>query len=383
MDLSSTISSSAITHRSFSKPMEFLLKVIMVVTGPLLLIGLLEGVAYIWEHSQANGTYAWELVASRRIDLLQYPEPGAGYTLMKPGSHYEWQGIPVDINSHGLREPETTYEKPPNTFRILNLGDSVAMGWGIREEDTYGQQLECLLNEKTDDNLRYEVINAGVPGWNLDNELAYLQAEGLKYEPDLILLDLTIVNDIYGKSALVAHKRPALIEWLRANTYFWPFLTVQLRWLEAHANGRERIGVIDPPTEPAKYFPMDSAADQWVEIWNPILAMHRLAQEHKARFMLVLFPLEFQVVDENYSTLPQELLTTKAIETDIPVLDLLPVFQQACQEKAGGVCQLEDRYLFADVWMHPSAYGHKLIAMEVDAFLDKFLDETNSKKTIP
>ena len=89
MALSSTISSSVNTHWSFSKPMEILLKVIMVVTGPLLLIGLLEGVAYIWEQSQANGPYAWELVASRRIDLLQYPEPGAGYTLMKPGNHYE------------------------------------------------------------------------------------------------------------------------------------------------------------------------------------------------------------------------------------------------------------------------------------------------------
>ena len=41
---------------------------------------------------------------------------------------------------------------------------------------------------RSGDNRHYEVINAGVPGWNLENELAYLQAEGLKYEPDLILL---------------------------------------------------------------------------------------------------------------------------------------------------------------------------------------------------
>jgi hypothetical protein len=70
------------------------------------------------------------------------------------------------------------------------------MGWGAREEDTYGRQLEQLLNEHSTGDRHYEVINAGVPGWNLENALAYLQAEGLKYEPDLILLDLTIVNDI-------------------------------------------------------------------------------------------------------------------------------------------------------------------------------------------
>ena len=354
---------------TLSKRSDILLKVAIAIISPLLFIGLLEGLAYVWERTQANGLYAWELVASRRMVWEQYPEPGAGYTLVKPGSHYEWQGIPVDINSHGLRGPETTYEKPPNMFRILNLGDSVVMGWGTREEDTYGRQLEQLLNAQGGADRRYEVINAGVPGWNLENALAYLQAEGLKYEPDLILLDLTTANDIKGKSALLADNQPAPIKWLRANTYLWPFLTVQLRWMEARAQGRERIDVIDPPTNPDKYFPLDPEAEQWTEVWNWVLAIHRLARANNARFVLVLFPLEFQVLDESYSTLPQELLTAQAAEADIPVLDLLPAFRQACREKPGGACQLEDRYLFADVWMHPSAYGHKLTAAEIEAVL--------------
>ena len=107
---------------------EWVLRIVMLILGPVLLLVLLEVVAFFWEKQQANGPYAWELVASRRIEQVKYHEPGAGYTLMKPGAHYEWKGIPVDINSHGLRGPETNYEKPPGTFRILNLGDSVAMG---------------------------------------------------------------------------------------------------------------------------------------------------------------------------------------------------------------------------------------------------------------
>ena len=339
----------------------------LALIGPVLLVGLLEGMAYVWERTQANGLYAWEMVASRRLVWEPHPEPGTGYTLMKPGSHYEWQRIPVDINSHGLRGPETTYEKPPATFRILNLGDSVAMGWGVRVEDTYGQRLESLLNEQGSDDLHYEVINAGVPGWNLENALAYLQAKGLKYEPDLILLDLTTANDIYGRSALLANNRPAPIEWLRAHTYFWPFLTVQLRGLEARTQGRERIDVIDPPTNPDRYFPPDSGAEQWKKFWSQVSAINRLAGEKDVSVVLVIVPLEYQVVDESYPTLPQELLTAKAAEAGIPVLDLLPAFQQACREKPGGACHLEDRYLFADIWMHPSAFGHKLTADELDA----------------
>jgi hypothetical protein len=363
---------------TLSRRSDILLKIAIAIISPLLLVGLLEGLAYIWEKTQANGLYAWELVASRRLVWEQYLEPGAGYTLMKPGTHYEWQGIPVDINSHGLRGPETTYEKPAGTLRILNLGDSVAMGWGVREEDSYGRRLEQRLNEQGAGDGRYEVINAGVPGWNLENALAYLQAEGLKYEPDLVLLDLTIVNDVYGKNALLAQNRPVPIEWLRTNTYFWPFLTIQLRWLEARAEGRERIGVIDPPTKPESYFPLDPEAERWTEVWNWILAIDQVARENGALVVLTLFPLEFQVLDENYSTLPQELLVARSAEAGIPVLDLLPPFRRACREKPGGACRLEDRYLFADVWMHPSAYGHELTAAELETFLTGMLEQRST-----
>jgi hypothetical protein len=360
----------AVKKVTVSKRADLLLKITMAILSPLLLIGLLEGMAYLWEREQANGLYAWELVASRRLVWEAHPEPGAGYTLMKPYSTYEWQGIPVEINSHGLRGPETTYEKPANTFRILNLGDSVAMGWGVREEETYGQRLEQWLNGQGANDLRYEVINAGVPGWNLENALAYLQAEGLRYEPDLILLDLTTSNDIRGRSALLANNQSAPIQWLRDHTYFWPFLTIQLRWMEARNNGRERIDVIDPPTEPDKYFPLDPNAEQWTKVWDWIVAINTLAEANDIRVAIVVFPLEFQVVDENYATVPQELLTEKATETGIPLLDLLPAFRQACLNKPGGICQLEDRYLFADVWMHPSAYGHEVTATEIEMFLN-------------
>jgi hypothetical protein len=243
------------------------------------------------------------------------------------------------------------------------------MGWGVREENTYGRRLESLLNEASNDNPGFEVINAGVPGWNLENASAYLQAEGLKYEPDLILLGLTLTNDIKGDSALLADNEQPLIKWLRSNTYFWPFLTVQLRWLEARAEGRERIDVIDPPTNPDKYFPPDPKAEQWTEFWNQVSVINSLAGEKDIPVVLIIFPLEFQVIDESYPTLPQELLTARATEAGIPVVDPLPAFRQACQKKPGGACQLEDHYLFADVWMHPSADGHKLIADELESFL--------------
>jgi len=372
--LSSNISPTIASSSNKSKQQSIWLNIALAIISPLFLFGLLEGAAYLWERNQANSLYAWELVASRRMVWERHPEPGAGYTLMKPSSHYEWQSITVSINSHGLRGSETPYEKPPATYRILNLGDSVAMGWGVHVEDTYGQQLEALLNEEETGDLRYEVINAGVPGWNLENALAYLQAEGLKYEPDVILLDLTIANDINGKSALLAGNDSGPFRWLSDHTYFWPFLQSQVSWAKAHAQGRDRVDTIDPPTNPAKYFPLDPESDRWDERWNSVLDINRLARENNIRVVLILFPLEFQVFDKSYPTLPQEIFMARAAEAGIPALDLLPAFQQACQEKPGGACQLEDRYLFADVWMHPSSNGHKLTAAELETFLTPIIE---------
>jgi hypothetical protein len=372
--MSSITTSTEVKTPVLSKRAEKLLTVILAVVSPLLLIGLLEGAAYFWERKQANSLYAWELVASRRMVWVQYHEPGSGYTLMQPNSHYEWQSIPVNINPHGLRGPETTYEKPSATFRILNLGDSVVMGWGVREESTYGQRLESLLNEDGSGDVRFEVINAGVPGWSLDNALSYLQAEGLKYEPDLIVLDLTIANDINGKSALSAGNGSGAFRWLSAHTYFWPFLQSQMSWAKARAEGRDRVDTIDPPTNPAKYFPLDPQSNRWTERWDTILKINRLARENNIPVVLVMFPLEFQVIDEGFPTLPQELFTAKAKEAEIPVVDLLPAFRQACLEKPGGACQLEDRYLFADVWMHPSSEGHRLVAVELNTILTQMIE---------
>lgn len=367
--MSSITTSTEVKAPALSKRAEKLLTIMLAVIGPLLLIGLLEGVAYVWERQQANSLYAWELVASRRMIWEQHPEPGAGYTLMKPDSHYEWQSIPVDINSHGLRGPETPYEKPTNTYRIVNLGDSIAMGWGVRLEDTYGKQLEALLNKQPNSELRYEVINTGVPGWSLDNALAYLQAEGLRYQPDLIVLEITIANDINGKSALLAGNDSGPFRWLSDHTYFWPFLQSQMAWAKARAQGKDRVSTIDPPTNAAKYFPLDPESERWDERWNTILDINQLAKENNIQVVLVLFPLEFQVLDKSYPTLPQEIFMEKAAEAEMPVLDLLPAYQQACREKPAGACQLEDRYLFADVWMHPSAEGHRVTAIELKEVL--------------
>ncbi len=101
--------------------------------------------------------------------------------------------VPIRTNSLGLRSPEIALAKPPDTFRILVLGDSVTFGWSLRGEDTYASQLASLLATLRP-NQRVEVINAGVSGYGTWQELRWLQETGLALDPDVIIVQ-THLND--------------------------------------------------------------------------------------------------------------------------------------------------------------------------------------------
>jgi N-acetylglucosaminyldiphosphoundecaprenol N-acetyl-beta-D-mannosaminyltransferase len=96
----------------------------------------------------------------------------------------------VRTNSLGLREDREYGPPRPGVRRILALGDSFTMGYSVAQERTWVRRLEAQLGE------RFEVINAGVPGYSTWQELAYLEEEGLALAPEVVLLGFFLGNDI-------------------------------------------------------------------------------------------------------------------------------------------------------------------------------------------
>jgi hypothetical protein len=97
-------------------------------------------------------------------------------------------GVPVHINSLELRDPrEYNLQKPPGTFRILVLGDSVTFGHGSVYEHTYPYLLEQRLKAWRAD-VDWQVWNAAVPGYNTSQELAHLLEVGPRFKPDLVIV---------------------------------------------------------------------------------------------------------------------------------------------------------------------------------------------------
>ena len=94
----------------------------------------------------------------------------------------------VRYNKYGYRDYEYSLQKPQNVFRVLVLGDSQTFGHGIKKlEDTWVKKLEARLR-KEGDGSEIEVLNISGPGWNSDTHLYALFADGLKFNPDLVIL---------------------------------------------------------------------------------------------------------------------------------------------------------------------------------------------------
>ncbi len=105
-------------------------------------------------------------------------------------------GVLYRSNSLGIRGPDYPRQPQPGVFRISVSGDSVTMGHGIREEETYPAVLERLLNAGSGEH-RFEVINLGISGLNIIHSLGRLELKGRLYNPDLVVYGFTL-NDIEG-----------------------------------------------------------------------------------------------------------------------------------------------------------------------------------------
>ena len=115
-----------------------------------------------------------------------------------------------NTNSQGFRgNVEYLKKKPENIFRIIVLGDSVTLGHGVDDAETFSAIIEKNLSLQKP----VEVINMGISGFGTVEELIQLRNCGFLYSPDLIIVSY-FPNDPYNNiiSNLFTVKNGELIQ---------------------------------------------------------------------------------------------------------------------------------------------------------------------------
>src|SRR3989344_628878 len=92
-----------------------------------------------------------------------------------------------EFNSLGFRDQGHSIEKPPDTKRIIILGDSIVYGQMVEFDQIFPQVLEKFLNRETTDS-NYEIISLARAGWNTKIQLEALEEKGLQFDPDLVIV---------------------------------------------------------------------------------------------------------------------------------------------------------------------------------------------------
>ena len=82
--------------------------------------------------------------------------------------------------------------KAPGEFRILLLGDSFTLGWGLDPDETFASKLEEKLASA---GTPATVIPAGIEAYSTDQECLWLEEHGARYQPDVVIV-LPYVNDV-------------------------------------------------------------------------------------------------------------------------------------------------------------------------------------------
>jgi hypothetical protein len=110
---------------------------------------------------------------------------------LRPNAHIVFLDKPLSVNQWGIRGPEYPPEKPAGTYRVALLGPSHIMGSGVADDETISALLGTRLSAAAADSapgVRFEVLNFGVAGYSLLQQLGMLQDRALRFRPDLVVI---------------------------------------------------------------------------------------------------------------------------------------------------------------------------------------------------
>jgi hypothetical protein len=324
------------------------------------------------------------LVAPQRLGV--WHEDRAGLALHWPGlvTYLPQFGQTVSINSMGMRDHEHPRQKPDGVFRVLVLGDSFMEALQVPFEASFPSLLQHGLEQGT--GRRIEVINASVSGWGTDDELKYLISYGAAWKADVILVAMTLHNDISDNLRQRFHtlRNGALVEQARPEQSRLAYGIVQLKGFgAAHSHlyqlvirfrraAEKRAEAAHLSSHVVELFEEqpDGNIRRGVELTARLLErIQAVAAAGGGKMVIMLLPLAVQLSPQEFAQFararaaaahpltldqPQRLMRAVGEQIKVPVIDLLPEFGRWTSAGGGPLYLAQDG--------HWNEGGHRLAA---------------------
>lgn len=253
--------------------------------------------------------------------------PRIGYEHV-PSTSAVLQSVSILTNEWGFRGPAVRQTPPPR--RILVLGNSLTLGWGVSEELTWVRRVQKMFSEKGQD---VEILNAGIGNSNVSRNVELFLTKLKELNPTDVLVqffprDGEIIpsgNDGY----LIKNSQLAAMMSL-----YWPRLWRKSESLESHYRS---------------VFSDDSEA--FKETKSALELLASFAKNRKIRLYLVMTP-EMRQLSNYPLAFIHEKMHTLSKTFGYKYIDLIDQFRDLPESRIWNMPKDP----------HPNAYGHEIIA---------------------
>ena len=141
-------------------------------------LGAAELVLRVKNSDQKN--YNIEMWRYSKLLKVLSANPNLGHE-HRPGKSAKLEGVEIRINSLGMRGPEPDLSDSAKK-KILFLGSSNTLGWGVPEEETMTSVLQKDLGENT------LVMNAGIGNYNAVRYVTLFKNKLRSLHPDIVVV---------------------------------------------------------------------------------------------------------------------------------------------------------------------------------------------------
>lgn len=346
---------------------------------------LAEGVLrLVWTppHDRSIHSFDFETALQRDSELGYVPKPGAIV-------EYPPYNATFSINAAGFRGPAIPVDRSVNRQRIAVLGDSFAWGHGVSTGEAFSEVIDAALPNA-------DVINLGVPGYDLAKSLKFYQRVGRDRRPDLVIvsicqndfrMDDAATHPSDGASRIQASAAPSATsnapaarsvkQWLHERSYLYQLLQQNVNTSRPLSQLAVAIGLkeelagfelLDDNLRPALIDGPACVQRSHERVQQQLLSIRDAVRADGARTIVALIPciqsidareLAKSIAYTRYEpsdfdlNAPMRMLTRFCDENDMPVVDPTPAFRKAFD-------QGDALYLPGD--LHFNAAGHALFA---------------------
>ncbi|MBK8900840.1 MAG: hypothetical protein IPM53_06650 [Anaerolineaceae bacterium] len=159
----------------------------------LLLRGYYEDLTNI----NSFNTELWDIYTKRPTDWPLLQDTELAYVTddfygvdLSPNASIMFHGARFSVNGWGMRDQSYELMPAQGTYRMALLGPSFVMGSGVADDETFEALIEKQANSQNDfsEYQHYELLNFGVAGHSVLQELLILEERVLAFKPDAVFL---------------------------------------------------------------------------------------------------------------------------------------------------------------------------------------------------